>query len=648
MSLSRQLQLLVLILYAAVFTGNFWLTLDNTRRYAATQLESHAQDAATALGLSLSPHMAGGDTLLMESMVDAIFDRGFYRRIEVTDSAGQLLIKRDVQVQVAGVPGWFIDWLGFNLPVGEAIIMAGWQPGGAVQVESHPGFAYGELWGSAVEMLGWSALTLVLALMGTMVGLRFALRPLADMERAALAVGEREFRPISPVPRARELRRVVEAMNLMTDKVEAMVTEQHSSTQRQLHDAFIDPVTLLGNRAAFEREVNRMVARQDESLFGTVVLCQLAGLDELNRNAGYQRGDAMLRVAAASLAGTAGEEDGFAARLGGGLFGIVLPGSARSDQDELLARLRAGVSDALVAEGYTGRVEAGAAYYAGSQPAATLMQRAQDALHQVRVDAEAELVRLHDATEVASGSDTTQSRSWKSILESVLAERAVVLHYQAAVMLADGSVFHDEVLARLDTGGERLVEPGMFMPMATRVGMSMALDQVIVEVALEKLAALPAARFSLNVSRTSALDAEFARWLGDRLASGAAADRLSFEVQERTFAADPHAVLGLAEAIRASGAAIGLDRCGAVSLELADQRALRASFHKIDGQFIRGVDGSTSAQRYAESMLRTRHGLDIMVIAERVESEEEADVLRALGFDAAQGFHLSAPGDEPS
>ena len=74
MTLNRQMLLIILTLFSCMLVGTFTISLNNTRQYLMRQLESHAQDAATSLGLSLSPHMS--DPATMNAMVDAIFDRG--------------------------------------------------------------------------------------------------------------------------------------------------------------------------------------------------------------------------------------------------------------------------------------------------------------------------------------------------------------------------------------------------------------------------------------------------------------------------------------------------------------------------------------------------------------------------------------------
>ena len=85
MTLYRQLLLLIFGLFLLMAVGVLAVNLESTRSFLYSQLDSHAQDTATSLGLSMSPHMAEGDLVIMQSMVDAVFDRGYYREIAVED-----------------------------------------------------------------------------------------------------------------------------------------------------------------------------------------------------------------------------------------------------------------------------------------------------------------------------------------------------------------------------------------------------------------------------------------------------------------------------------------------------------------------------------------------------------------------------------
>ncbi|HEX2796838.1 MAG TPA: LapD/MoxY N-terminal periplasmic domain-containing protein, partial [Immundisolibacter sp.] len=94
MTLLRQLILAILALLLLVFAGSVAISVANTRHYLDAQLQSHAQDAATSLGLSLSTSAAENDRATMESMVDALFDSGYYRSIRIIDTGGAPLVER--------------------------------------------------------------------------------------------------------------------------------------------------------------------------------------------------------------------------------------------------------------------------------------------------------------------------------------------------------------------------------------------------------------------------------------------------------------------------------------------------------------------------------------------------------------------------
>jgi len=106
MTLSKQLLLIIAGTYLLAFCGTFALTLENTRSYVVAQFESHAQDAATALGLSLSSHTH--DVLLMESMVDALLDRGHYMGVRLVGLGNVVILERTQPIRVFGVPAWFV------------------------------------------------------------------------------------------------------------------------------------------------------------------------------------------------------------------------------------------------------------------------------------------------------------------------------------------------------------------------------------------------------------------------------------------------------------------------------------------------------------------------------------------------------------
>ena len=246
MSLSRQLVLLVVALVLLLFSGTFLISAYSTRDYLEDQLASHAQDAATSLGLSATTHVAKGDEAMFTSMVNAMIHRGDYLKIRIEDLQGKPLIERESR-QPLDVPDWFTRLFPLHPPEGVVTMMAGWRQVGVVRVISHPGLAYRQLWKSTVDTLSWFVVGAGLVLL---VGLML-LRPLQRVEWQAEAICNREFPVVEDKPFTYEFRRVVEAMNRLSSKVRQMLDNAERMASQLREQANTDALTGLANRRHF-------------------------------------------------------------------------------------------------------------------------------------------------------------------------------------------------------------------------------------------------------------------------------------------------------------------------------------------------------------------------------------------------------------
>ncbi len=218
MSLRKQLFLAICLFFLLVaFGGSFFVSLESSREQMLGQLRSHAQDAATALGLSLTAQI--DDPAMIELMVSSIFDSGYFSSIRVVNIVDErVLVERSTPAQIEGVPGWFISLVNLRPQGGDALIMRGWEQAARVEVLSNPQFALAKLWDSTLGSLIW---LLICGLLSAVFGgwlLRRQLRPLDKMVKQAEAISKREFRSLPKLPRTPELKRVVLAMNQMVEK----------------------------------------------------------------------------------------------------------------------------------------------------------------------------------------------------------------------------------------------------------------------------------------------------------------------------------------------------------------------------------------------------------------------------------------------
>jgi len=326
MTLFRQLLIFTLVLFFFLFAGTWFARLNSTRTFLLDQLESHAQDTATSLGLSISPYMVKKDLPAVETMINAVFDRGYYRVIRLADVEDKVLVDRTQEVAMEGVPQWFVSFVPLETPSAMSIVLAGWSQAGTVLVESHPGYAYKTLWDTVVTTSLWFLAMIIVVLVGGGFGLRVLLKPLKRVEHQADILCKKQYEIQTNLPRTRELRRVVEAMNRMTYKVKDMFDEQARVAERLRKNAYHDSLTGLGNRRYLEGQVATRLDRGESSINGAFMLVELKDLQELNQEKGFQAGDELVKRVGQVIKSSVEHVPHCAlARLTGGNFGLFLP-----------------------------------------------------------------------------------------------------------------------------------------------------------------------------------------------------------------------------------------------------------------------------------------------------------------------------------
>jgi len=636
MTLFRQLLLVIITLSLLTFVGTAAVNFSATRTFITEQLASHAQDTATSLGLSLSAPMQHDDRALMTSMVDAIFDRGYYEQIRIEDMAGHVLVDRRMPVRVQGVPGWFVRDVPLRVAPASALVMSGWHQAGRVTVWSHPGYAYRELWRSTTETAAWFILAAaVLALLGA-VAVRLLMRPLEAVARQADQLVRRRYETQAHLPRTRELRSVVEAMNRLVGKVRSMFDEQAQAAEHWRRLAYVDALTGLANRRYFDAALHARLAEGAEAEHGSLVLVQIEGLHALNEQHGFEAGDrAVQRVAEAVGAQILGVENGVAARIAGADFALLLP-----TPDPAVAERAAEAIVERMAEESAFSVAVGIAPYAGGMAPAALLAEADQAVGCARAEG---ANRWHSASAPAAGELVAARGHWQGVIEEALAQERLELWVQPVVLAAQGvHALHHEVLLRLSAGGE-ICPAAVFMPFAEQLGLAPELDRHVVERIGRHAAAADGGVLALNLSRGALTDSRFLEWLFAYLERpGVVARRLAFEVPESLATAEPKAVGRLAEGVHRCGAAFGIDHFGGAFDDVSFLQELRPDYVKIAAIFTRELR-EEDRKIFVTSLCHTCHSLDILAIAEAVESEPQQRALIALGVDAVQGYLTGRP-----
>lgn len=387
-----------------------------------------------------------------------------------------------------------------------------------------------------------------------------------------------------------------------------------------------DPLTRLDNRRALMRQLETAVEHAERSGEGlAMVMLDLDHFKAMNDSRGHAAGDELL-VACSRRWRDLVPDERLLFRYGGDEFALVLPGCSLGDATELAERLRTGLP-----QGTT--VSVGVAVWMPGDSSSLLMGRADVALY----DAKA-----HGRDQTVAYGDPSQSARE---IEAALRSGEFVLHYQPIVALSDGTVRGSEALVRWQHPKRGLLGPDEFVGQAERTGSIHALGAWTLNDACATAAAGPPDRtIAVNVSITELRNPAYVTLVREALERHALTPRrLIVEVTEGVYDQDDQQVTTSLTQIRSLGARVALDDFGSGWSSLRWLTTFPVDIVKIDGSFVHGIDQGASNIEVINAVIRLGKALGLNVVAEQVETEHQARVLRELGCDRAQGYFFGRP-----
>lgn len=631
MSLFRQLWLAVIASTVIAFAGSFIVSTLTARHYLERQLAIKNNDNAATLALAMS--QLDKDPVTVELQVAAVFDSGQYATVRLIDPNGKTMIEKTSPQDAGNVPDWFIRIFPIDSQPGQAQVSSGWSQFGTIALVSHSHFAYTELWGGALKLLGWFAIGGGLMGLLGMQFLRRIRRPLDAVVGQAQAISERRFTTIQE-PATPELKSLASAMNTMVDRLKAMFAEEAARLEQVRREANQDSLTGLANRAFFMNQLAAALSDDDAAASGSLVLLRLADLAGINKRAGREMADELLRRLGSTLNGLAAEKpNAAAARLNGADFALLLPGvqDPAPYAEILLHALNDLTAAGLIDGERIGHIASGV--YLHGQTIGSLLSRVDAAL----ASAEGQSGLAWCRAESDCDQHATSNADWKKLLEGAIqTQRLRLIDFPVAGNA--GQLLHFECPLRLQTteDGEWLTA-GSFMPMASRLSMTTELDLAAARLALERIAA-GAPAVAVNLSGESILDAAFrARLFAQIAARKDLAPRLWLEVSEIGAFQHFDAFHAFCDALRPLGCRLGIEHFGRQFSEIGRLHGIGLDYLKVDGSFIRAIDTQTGNQAFIKGLCSIAHNIGLTVIAEGVQTAEELAILPELGFDGATG-----------
>jgi len=651
MSLSKQLYFGLTFVLTLVFFSSLWINVDNTRNYINSQLASHAQDTATSLGLSIKPFIGSSDDLpMVDGMISAIFDSGYYQKMTLKSNEGKVLLEKHNPMVFDDVPAWFVRLFPLTPPQASTEIHDGWVKPKTLHIVSHPGFGYEQLWQSAVKS-SWMILGLFL-LAGTLVSLilKTITDPIKKAAQQADEICQGNFIQVSDIPKPIELNLFVNAMNRMSRILQNLFNELTQQTEKYQRVAYVDELTSLSNRRAFNNQFESILANQEQGISGFLMIIRLSSLDHINKESGYTAGDEYVKSAVAIINSVLKYANALsnnnAYRLAGGDFAIILPDldkeSCHHIASELMTRFNQAAYQSASETDNHGQLNSFA--HLGITDFSTA-----DTLTDILIQADNALVEALSAKQgwqFASNIALQQGNSlWKSELEQQLVNGQVAFVAQA-IKNPEGLVLYQELYARFThTSEETLIPMGQLMAIAQRLNLAQRFDELVISQALLKAKQLQLP-IAINLSPSSLGQQKFSEWLlGKLITEKDLCQILTFEISEQSLIQYANNVCSLSQQLKALGCKITLEHFGASTSSFTHLMKIKPEFVKIDGSYSQDIVNSQENQLFVQSLVNIAHSLHIKVIAELVENNEQQIQLSSLFVDYFQGYFIDQPSE---
>jgi diguanylate cyclase (GGDEF)-like protein len=466
-------------------------------------------------------------------------------------------------------------------------------------------------------------------------------RPISQLSAMTRRIEEGDYAQPVEVAGPVEVGELARRFNLMRAAIAAR-------QEQVLKLAYRDPLSDLPNRVLFNdrlRVAIEVAKRTGAAL--TVLLMDLDRFKYINDTLGHHTGDQVLQQFAQRLTSLVRKSD-TTARLGGDEFAVLLMNTGEEEARGVANKIIAALERPLAVGEHSLDVRASigiAGFPAHGEDAATLMRHGDAAMYAAKRGNTGLAVyepRMHEQRE--------EQLSLLSELRQAIDQGELRLVYQPKIELANGITTGVEALVRWSHPRKGMIAPDRFIPFAEQTGFIKTITAWVIDAAARQGATWRSAgralRISLNVSAQDLLNPELAEQLTGALERHELPpELLCVEITESGVMQDAARAIAMLKRIERLGVGRSIDDFGTGYSSLAYVKQLSVQELKIDRSFIRNIVSDAKDRAIVLSTIELAHNLGLGVVAEGVEHQAAADLLRDLGCDEIQGWLVAKPLD---
>ncbi|GAB6157272.1 hypothetical protein JCM39194_04720 [Desulfotomaculum varum] len=421
--------------------------------------------------------------------------------------------------------------------------------------------------------------------------------------------------------------------------------DERKKAEERLHFlATHDVLTKVPNRYSLEEAIRLAVVKAQTGASYALLLVDIDNFKLVNDTLGHAAGDELLIKFTGLLRNNIRQED-FLARFGGDEFVILIEGVTQSEVMDMAERIRNAVYQTEVEVGSVRlnlSVSIGVVLIDGDLEYQKILSQADIALYKAKEEGRNRIAYINCHQDVSR--EFLKIYQNINIIKQALREDRLVLHYQPVVSLNKGKIIHYEALVRLLDENNKVIPPGEFIPVAERFGLMAEIDRWVVQAALKKLAQVPQIKIFVNLSAVSLFHKDLLHSIEtDILNSSIEPGRLGFEITETSAMKDLTVTERWLSKFKMIGCSFALDDFGTGFSSFSYLLNLSVDYIKIDGSFVKNMDHNAAHFTLVDAMNKVAHAFGKKTIAECVENERIANILRDINVNGGQGYYFGKP-----
>ena len=427
-------------------------------------------------------------------------------------------------------------------------------------------------------------------------------------------------------------------------------TETQREMQRLNYLATRDELTGHLNRNSLRAELTQAIDKaRAEDRHCAFIVASIDRLAMINDGYGFDAGDEVIVAVGERLARTLRSSD-IIGRTAGNKFGVILKNCSEREIAVVAERLRSAVRGPVI-DTRCGQVSAtssvGAVWLPSSAASSQeAMLRAEESLERAR-SAGRDGFFVYEKSPQREGARLRMMAIADDVV-AALHDGRLMLAYQPIIHAHDRSIFKYECLLRMRRKDGTVATAGQFVPAAEQLGIVSLIDRRALEIAIETLHANPRVHLGVNVSGTAAGNPAWLNSFVDYIrANKDVAPRLNIELTETAALHHFEENAQFVSQLRDLGSSVAIDDFGAGYTSFRNLQMLHLDMVKIDGAYVKGLSASPENQIFVRTLVGLAKNFNLKTVAEWVESEEDAQLLEAMGVDYFQGFFFGEPELEP-